>query len=162
MHVLSLPPAFVLSQDQTLKLKSLILAIISRTHQMGADLWSRLNRREHLHTCRTSLNRSGMVNSSLETCPPKSRLNSLSGIHGNSAAHVSLSSLFNCQRTDTRSCQTNRTRTSPAVTAGTLKPNPARCRLLIHSDPFVNPLFQGNRPFKLAPPGLNLQAFSGS
>lgn len=38
LHVLSLPPAFVLSQDQTLMFGDLILA-----------LWSRLNRREHSH-----------------------------------------------------------------------------------------------------------------
>ncbi|CDX27383.1 hypothetical protein MPL3356_670001 [Mesorhizobium plurifarium] len=39
MHVLSLPPAFVLSQDQTLKFNKTLIWLY----------WSRMNRREHSH-----------------------------------------------------------------------------------------------------------------
>ena len=39
LHVLSLPPAFVLSQDQTLKFCKTLIWLI----------WSRMNRREHSH-----------------------------------------------------------------------------------------------------------------
>ena len=51
MHVLSLPPAFVLSQDQTLKLKRSdfgCLCSVNRPLKKAAT-GSRLNRREHSH-----------------------------------------------------------------------------------------------------------------
>ena len=94
MHVLSLPPAFVLSQDQTLMLRIQSLAK-SRS----------LNRRE-LHTC--------FPNERPESQTPKTSVTSLdkrdrqslfqgtalSDRPRNSAAHVSLSSIFNCQKTD--------------------------------------------------------------
>ena len=49
LHVLSLPPAFVLSQDQTL---ILILENLSGffVTQFYKKIWSRLNRREHIYT----------------------------------------------------------------------------------------------------------------
>ena len=51
MHVLSLPPAFVLSQDQTLKLKRSDFGfhVFSRHPLKKAPTGSRLNRREHSH-----------------------------------------------------------------------------------------------------------------
>jgi hypothetical protein len=88
LHVLSLPPAFVLSQDQTLKLRRLDLA--SR---------SRMNRREHSHriacAMQVTFSRNVIRQSLVRTINPLRD-------HGSadSAAHVSLSSIFSCQRSD--------------------------------------------------------------
>jgi hypothetical protein len=48
LHVLSLPPAFVLSQDQTLKLKVLILDLLGGNHPRA------ILRNGHLHTNTTN------------------------------------------------------------------------------------------------------------
>ena len=94
MHVLSLPPAFVLSQDQTLMLNKTLIWLY----------WSRMNRREHSHLRIQHFRIRHECNFSLETCTAKVSF----GPHSprrvrdpqDSAAHVSLSSLCNCQRTD--------------------------------------------------------------
>src|SRR5690606_34856215 len=61
LHVLSLPPAFVLSQDQTLKFRELELAF-----------WSRMNRREHSHLAFDTEASKRNVTSLSKREPPKS------------------------------------------------------------------------------------------
>ncbi|WP_374901154.1 hypothetical protein, partial [Brucella endophytica] len=84
-----------------------------------------------------------------------------------SAAHVSLSSIFNCQRTDTIIVASKQ---EPDRTAETPEPNPGTSEpfrtapssggaLCSASFPLSTLFFRANRPFKLSPPGQILQSF---
>ena len=92
LHVLSLPPAFVLSQDQTLMFRDLILA-----------LWSRLNRREHSHPP-DQQNQPDDCNFLSKRDPPKSRTDPIPRRVPDPASlcrpRFSFFSIFNCQRSD--------------------------------------------------------------
>ncbi len=91
MHVLSLPPAFVLSQDQTLMFRDLILA-----------LWSRLNRREHSHPP-DQHNQPDDCNFLSKRDPPKSLKTQSPKEPGPASLcrpRFSFFSIFNCQRSD--------------------------------------------------------------
>src|SRR5690606_12739637 len=92
LHVLSLPPAFVLSQDQTLKLRHPILAY--------GHVWIDENITPKHSSAK---HQNAKRNISLETCPPKSRM-----VPFSPEGHPKTASLcrprfsfffFNCQRT---------------------------------------------------------------
>ena len=90
MHVLSLPPAFVLSQDQTLKLNKTLIGF-----------WSRMNRREHFtprcpKASIVTFSRNVIRQSLVWNRSPFRTFE----FREHSAAHVSLSSIFSFQRTD--------------------------------------------------------------
>ncbi len=112
LHVLSLPPAFVLSQDQTLMFRDLILA-----------LWSRLNRREHSHPP-DQQNQPDDCNFLSKRDPPKSRTDPIPRRVPDPASlcrpRFSFFSIFNCQRSDV----TDATSGPSAWSA----PGPVECR----------------------------------
>ncbi|MBB2974449.1 hypothetical protein FHU14_005005, partial [Mesorhizobium sp. RMAD-H1] len=71
---------------------------------------------------------------------------------GNSAAHVSLSSIFDCQRTDTSKCQNrpDRSNLRPPLSQPPEPQNraPSGRRLLVYLDPLVNPFFRSQPTFQ--------------
>ena len=117
LHVLGIPPAFVLSQDQTLMLRIQSLAKITfEIDENFTPVLQSPSLRMNPKTSVTSLDKRDR-----QSLFPN---NPLRIVH-DPADHVSLSSLFNCQNTDGQPSQSQSRKTKPNLSPSQFSPVPS-------------------------------------